>query len=265
MKKYLGILLVLLLILGGILFYQSNEVSTVSPKEAIEQGIKQLRASGQIKSDQEDLLRVQLAVADYIANHFEPPDSLETLIPRYFDTLPLDPKTKKTIHYLKKGIDFELGTIDTDLIEPAKSEEEKGSGVAIEYINPNTVEIEEFVYDPSGKRDPFQPFDFSPKVEIDESLPPLQRYEVSQLRTAAILTDTNGERFAMIEDATGRGYPVRVGHLVGNKNGKVVSIDENQVNILESATDFTGETKQDLVTIKLDTAGSSKGKSRKGR
>jgi Tfp pilus assembly protein PilP len=264
MKKYVGILLVLLLILGGILFYQSNEVSTVPPKEAIEQGIKQLRASGQIKADQENLLRVQLAVADYIANHFEPPDSLESLIPRYFDTLPVDPKTNKPVHYLKKGSDFELGTIDPDS-SPSKSDEEKVSGVAIEYVNPNTVEIEDFVYDPSGKRDPFQPFDFSPKFEIDESLPPLQRYDVSQLRTAAILTDSSGERFAMIEDATGRGYPVRVGHLVGNKNGKVVSIDENQVNVLESITDFTGETKQDLVTIKLDSGGASKGKSKKGR
>lgn len=265
MKKYAGILLVLLLIFGGMVWYQSNEVSTVPPKEAIEDGIKQLRASGQIKADQEDLLRVQLAVADYIANHFDPPDSLESLIPRYFDTLPIDPNTNKPVHYLKKGSDFELGTSVPDSDKSTAGKEEKENSVAIDYINPNTVEIEEFVYDPSGKRDPFQPFDFSPKVVIDESLPPLQRYDVSQLRTAAILTDSSGERFAMIEDATGRGYPVREGHLVGNKNGKVVSIDENQVNVLESITDFTGETKQNLVTIKLDSGGSSKDKSKKRR
>jgi Tfp pilus assembly protein PilP len=265
-KVYIGIIVFLLLVLLGIFFYEENEQIVMTPKEAIEQGISQLRDAGNVTPEQENILRVQLAIADYIANYGEPPDSLESLVPRYFDVVPQD--RGQPITYKRKGSEFELDYVATEDDEISEgSQESKKSSVQIDFVNPNTVEIEDFVYDPSGKRDPFQPFDFSPRVVIDESLPPLERYDVSQLRTAAILTDASGERFAMIEDVNGKGHSVRIGTRVGNKNGTVVSIDENQVNVLESITDFTGETRQNLVSIKLDVSGAkkSKGKSKRKR
>lgn len=261
-KIYFGIVVFLSLVLAGIVYYQNTELETASPKDAIEKGIVQLRDSGKVTVEQESYLRVQLAIADYIANNAEPPDSLESLVPKYFDTVPLDPSTKQPVSYKRRGHEFDLNFGGADAHKQALAEG-SSQGSQAQFINPNTVEIEDFVYDPSGKRDPFQPFDFSPKIVIDESLPPLERYEVSQLRTAAILTDASGERFAMVEDGSGRGHPVRIGTKIGNRNGAVVSIDEDQVNVLESVTDFTGETKQNLVSIKLVTSASQKANKKK--
>lgn len=234
----------------------------------MEQGIKQLKSSGEIQPEQENLLRVRLAIADYLATKQKPPESLEVLVPRYFDSVPQDTFSGKPFLYTTNGVDFTL-----DIPGAVSEVKGKGSGkgepssAAIDFVNPNTVEIEEFTYDPSGKRNPFQPFDLSPKIEIDESLPPLQRYDLGQLRVSAVLSDSKGEMFAMVEDATGRGYPVRVGDIVGNKGGKVVNIDPKEVHVLETVTDFTGETKQTMVPIKLVGGGSKKPvkKSRKSR
>ncbi len=263
-KIYIGSIVFLLLVLLGITLYEDSETAVSTPKEVIEQGISQLRDSGSVTPEQESYLRVQLAIADYIANHAEPPDSLESLIPKYFDAVPLNALTKQPISYRRDGLEFELdfGIREEDEKKDSSGEEKKSSA-HVDFVNPNTVEIEEFVYDPSGKRDPFQPFDFSPRVVIDESLPPLERYDVSQLRTAAILTDANGERFAMIEDGSGKGHPVRIGTRVGNRNGTVVSIDEKQVNVLESVTDFTGEVQQNLVSITSSAVTPNKGGRRK--
>jgi Tfp pilus assembly protein PilP len=264
LKIYIGITILLLLVLAGVMMFEETDTTVLGPRESIEQGIIQLRDSGNVTPEDENYLRVQLALADYIANHAEPPDSLEQLVPRYFDKVPQNPVTKEPVSYRRNGTDFEIDFGDS--LDDEVSEDEpvrKKNSAEIDFINPNTVEIEEFVYDPAGKRNPFQPFDFSPNVVIDESLPPLERYDISQLRTAAILTDAGGERFAMIEDATGKGHTVRIGTRVGNRNGTVVSIDEDQVNVLESVTDFTGETKQNLVAIKLEISPSGKGKKKR--
>lgn len=265
MKKYIILSMVLVGLLAG-LFLMNKEAPVTTPKAAIEKGLNDLKSSGQIEPGQESILKVQLAIADYISKNYEPPASLESLIPKYFDSVPIDPITKKPIGYQKKGDEFELIFESVKLDSSQQTGKKSSDGVSIEFNNPNSVVIEDFVYDPKGKRDPFQPFEVNPTVEIDDSLPPLQRYQLGQLRAAAILTDSDGQRFAMVEDATGRGYTVKVGDIVGNKNGKVVSIDESQVNVLESSTNFAGEVTQELIPIKLVTGGSSRGPvKRKGR
>lgn len=258
-KYYIVAIIILLLVFSAIIFLDENDDQSLSPRDALEQGLSQLRTSGAVSAEQEPYLRVQLAIADYLSQYGEPPNSLEDLIPRYFDSVPLDHTTKEPISYSRKGMEFELNIIGLDDDENEQSSKTaKRNSAEIEFINPNTVELEEFVYDPSGKRDPFQPFDFSPKTVIDESLPPLERYDISQLRASAILIDGEGERFAIVEDASGKGHTVKIGTRVGNRNGAVVSIDEKKVNVLESETDFTGETRQNLVSIELNVGGRKK-------
>ena len=64
----------------------------------------------------------------------------------------------------------------------------------------------DYVYDPTGKRDPFQPFIAmqTPVKPTEEEVPVtvLQTYDLSQLKLVAILVGT-GEGRAMVEDSYG--------------------------------------------------------------
>ena len=83
--------------------------------------------------------------------------------------------------------------------------------------------------------------------------PPLERYSVGQLKITAILADLTGSggRTAIVEDATGKGYTVKKGTKIGNKNGVVVAIDEDKIHIVESIVDFTGKAKKYPTVLNL--------------
>jgi 3-hydroxymyristoyl/3-hydroxydecanoyl-(acyl carrier protein) dehydratase len=66
MKKYI-ILSIVLAGLSAVLYYLNKKPSVTSPKVAIERGLSDLKSSGQIEPGQENILKVQLAIADYIA------------------------------------------------------------------------------------------------------------------------------------------------------------------------------------------------------
>ena len=59
----------------------------------------------------------------------------------------------------------------------------------------------------------------------------------------------------MVEDATGRGYTVRIGTKIGNNGGKIVSIEEDRINVVETTVDFTGEVHKNPVVMNLQTGG----------
>lgn len=261
MKRNVIIIVCLLGVLF-LLFKYKDGGDVVSPADSINENVKKLKASGEINSDQENLMKIQLAIVDYIAVKHTPPESLDLLVPRYFKTLPLNPDTKKPFQYEKKGdsyviLDAMTASNKTDDSQAGQKEEKKKEE---EFLNPNNLEIEDFVYVSEGKRDPFLPFDLAPKTANNENLPPLERYDLAQLKVSAILTDKIGGMVAIVEDATGKGYTVKVGSKIGDKNGTVVSIDETQLNVLEKVTDFTGEVKQDLRSVKLQKASEPKDK-----
>jgi type IV pilus assembly protein PilP len=107
-------------------------------------------------------------------------------------------------------------------------------------------------YSPEGKRDPFQPLALrqKPKRPARESLSPLERYELGQLKLVGIVWDVKEPR-AMVEDAAGLGYIVKVGTPIGPNDGKVKQIKPNEVVIEEQYVDFYGARKVRQVSMKL--------------
>jgi len=254
--------LVGVLMVGLVAFIAYHEVSNapLDARASIEAGIDQISGQADLSSEQKELLRVQLAIADYQATFGSPPESLYELVPKYFDRAPNDPGTGKEYEYVKDGLNFRLGaqvSASTQVARAANTENTaQASPEEIEsalegYVNPNTLELEEFVYDAAGRRDPFLPFDFAPKDQLDMSKPPLERYTLGQLKVTAVLQDSDGGSTAIVEDATGRGYTVRAGTRLGNQNGVIVNIQEDGINIVETVVDFTGSESKNAVFMKL--------------
>lgn len=109
-------------------------------------------------------------------------------------------------------------------------------------------------YSPAGRRDPFEPLALRAKVSRRhrENLTPLERYELGQLRLVGIVWDVKDPR-AMIEDAAGLGYTVKLGTPIGPSDGKVKAIKANEVVIEEIYVDFYGARKLRQVSMRLVT------------
>ena len=93
-------------------------------------------------------------------------------------------------------------------------------------------EEEKFVYDPTGKRDPFRKFNFAPKSDM-KGRTELERYALGQLKVTAILAGFE-QPYAMVENSAGRGFKISKGTKIGQNNGEVVEIHQDRVVILES-------------------------------
>lgn len=244
------------------IIYNRAEAPTDS-RTTIEANIEQVKRTAKLDPAQEQLVRVQLAISDHIAaSNGVPPQSLQELVPKYFDQVPTDPATGEAIKYERAGLSYRLGAEtsgstfgQTSNVDAAKGKQgELAAGIAEDFVNPNTMQLDDFVYDPAGKRNPFEPFDFSNKVAVDETLPPLQRYTLGQLKVTAVLSDTKGLATAIVEDAVGKGYAVKVGTKIGSSNGVIESIEKDRINVVESFTDFTGKTTTNAVVMKLQVA-----------
>lgn len=109
-----------------------------------------------------------------------------------------------------------------------------------------------FVYDSTGKRDPFRPFDFSPKESERDDLTPLERYDIGQLKLTAVL-DGFDEPTAVVENAAGRGFTVKRGAKIGPNGGVITEVLKDKLVIVETTTDYTGETKSRTVELFIRT------------
>ena len=107
-------------------------------------------------------------------------------------------------------------------------------------------------YSPAAKRDPFRPLSLKakPSQRSRESLSPLERYELGQLKLVGIVWDIKEPR-AMVEDDAGLGYTVKAGTPIGQNEGEIKSIQPTEVVIEEFYTDFYGERKGRVVSMKL--------------
>ena len=103
-----------------------------------------------------------------------------------------------------------------------------------------------------GKRDPFRPFTLSTRTNGRPrgNLSPLERYDLGQLRLVGIVWHIK-EPTAMIEDAVGLGYIVKVGTPIGANEGKVRAIKPSEIVIEETYVDLYGAKKKREVNIKL--------------
>lgn len=227
--------------------FTGNEA--VDPKTAIDSSIEQVKAQREISQRDEIRLRIELAWADYMARNGAVPTSLDDLVPTYFSEVPKDPDTGEVFDFASED---DIGSSQPMQVASAASTNVEaifGDGA---FVNPNSMRESEFVYDPTGKRDPFVPFDFSGQSQVNMDLPPLLRYSIGQLKVTAILRDTrDGGYYAMVEDVTGIGYPVRKGTEIGDANGIVVRITEDAVFVVESRTDITGAENRSTVEMKI--------------
>ena len=120
---------------------------------------------------------------------------------------------------------------------------------------------QDYVYDPTGKRDPFQPFiaTQTPVKPTGEEVPitPLQKYDLSQLKLVAILVG-KGEGRAMVEDSEGKGYIIEKGVYVGRNFGKVKTVLKDRVIIEERYKDYKGKVRAKEIVLRLHPPGEKK-------
>lgn len=119
-----------------------------------------------------------------------------------------------------------------------------------------TTKKYEYVYDPTGKRDPFKPFiELSKKAAEGKGVPmtPLQSYEIAELRLVGVII-LPGKKVAMIEDPTGKGYSVKEGALIGKNDGRIVEIAKDEVLIEERYVDEMARTKTRKVSMRIPKA-----------
>ena len=107
-----------------------------------------------------------------------------------------------------------------------------------------------FEYILENRADPFVPFitekaatqetgDMNEIVETDEELTGMQVFEPAQLTLVALM-EKEGEKVAMVQDFTGKGYAITEGTKIG-KRGVVKSIVPNKVLIEEIAQTRAGK------------------------
>ena len=117
-----------------------------------------------------------------------------------------------------------------------------------------------FSFDIEGAPDPFNPI-IKPAVkkvvkkkykkEKDITpLTPLELFGIEQLRLVGI-TMGQGKQVAMIEDPTGKFYPVGKGTLIGFNKGRVARILANKVIVEEKEENAMGKAKINRVVLEL--------------
>lgn len=107
---------------------------------------------------------------------------------------------------------------------------------------------QDYVYDPTGKRDPFRNFkwDRPDRIREREVSGPLEQFDLSQLSLVAVVWKTGNAR-ALVQDPSGESYIVAEGAKIGKNEGTITLIDDNVVRVKETYIDFLGrETTKDI-------------------
>ena len=105
---------------------------------------------------------------------------------------------------------------------------------------------ETYVYDGTGKRDPFRSFRFVDEGAPNPGFGPLGDFELSQLSVVAVVWQANKPR-GLVSDPGGRSFVVHEGSQIGKNNGRVIHIGDNLVLVKETFVDFEGkETTKDV-------------------
>lgn len=259
---FAGVLIVVQVVL---LFVLGDSKEPVTIREAIDQAVAKNIA---LDSRRKEQLRIQLAINDFMAeNGGNPPQSLDKLVPFYFDSVPIDPDTGNVFSYKivnnRPLVGAKPKSEGTEKKGTAKSSSgaqagddaplSKGEQEALIASLSEESSDSNFIYDASNKRDPFRPFSLAPKTDEDSSKTPLEKFAIGQLRLTAVL-DGLAEPKAIVENSEGRGFTVKKGTKIGTNNGVIVDIKPDKIIILETSIDFTGEKKNKTIEMSLRTA-----------
>mgnify|MGYP001568437071 CR=1 FL=1 len=87
-----------------------------------------------------------------------------------------------------------------------------------------------------------------------DSLPPLQRFELGELKFVGVIWGGKGV-LALVEDGEGKGYTVTVGTKIGRGGGTVTRITQGEILVKEEFNDFTGTRIARESSMKLQNAG----------
>lgn len=112
-----------------------------------------------------------------------------------------------------------------------------------------------YVYDPTGRRDPFEAFGKSGQVVVDPAAPtlavptpsvlipqnvgvltPLERYDLGELQLVGVMWDIRSPK-AMVRDPIGKLHVVRKDTRIGRNNGFVAAVREGELVIVEPTTE----------------------------
>lgn len=109
-----------------------------------------------------------------------------------------------------------------------------------------------YVYNPAGRRDPFEPLTTVKKPISRQEVPltPLQKFDLSQLRLIGIIIG-KGEPRAMVSAPDGKSYILKKGIRVGKNDGAVVGIKADAVLVEERYYDFSGVIRKSIESIQL--------------
>lgn len=140
---------------------------------------------------------------------------------------------------------------------------ESGQTQPQEQASPTDTQANDnFKYQLEGRPDPFEPF-IRPQVattvepdeiiEEDKRLTGMQLFEPGQLTLVALMY-AKGDKLAMVEDVTGKGYIIKEGELIGRR-GVVSRITDDQVIITETARTRAGKELVSTVVMRLNKEG----------
>lgn len=110
------------------------------------------------------------------------------------------------------------------------------------------VEEEIYLYDKTGKRDPF--VSLIKKEEVVPGDTPLESYDVSAVRILGIVWNQKGH-FAEVILPDGKAYTVKEGMPIGVHKGKVQRITKSSIIVKENVKDYKGEIKSKETILKL--------------
>ncbi len=100
---------------------------------------------------------------------------------------------------------------------------------------------EPVIYDPAGRRDPFQPLVTAKAPLPSPEIPPpprhpseeLENYPLDTLRMVGTL-EHQGATLGLVRAPDGIVHQVRSGNYLGHNNGKVIAISENGIDLSEN-------------------------------
>ena len=122
-------------------------------------------------------------------------------------------------------------------------------GVALACVLATTLACPGYAGSPAAaaRRDPFRP----PRGGTSAGRTPLERCEIGQLRLVALIYDP-AELLAVVEDATGLGYIVRLGTRIGPHGGAVRKIERGRLVVHEDRVDAYGDHHAEDVALELE-------------
>lgn len=112
------------------------------------------------------------------------------------------------------------------------------------------IEEEVFLYDKTGKRDPFVSLLIAAQQEPSKGETPLESYDVNSIKILGIVWDEKGHYAAVILP-DGKAYTLREGMTIGLHKGKIQRISKSSLVIKERVKDYTGEIKSKETILKL--------------